>query len=798
MINRFSDMDGMAAPMRYCWCKSWCIALCVVLACWSSASGADVLAATATVSLVPERVEGVPMTGYARGYEALSEGLHDSLYARLLLLQEGGLRLVIASVDLIGFNVDRDPQTGRLAQLLSDLGVDGWFIVSTHTHGGPRVLDLGAPYKADRNWPMDERYVDWVENRIARGVESIVGNLVPVKFYVGNGHIELGFNRRLVHEDGRVEMIWGRGREVPPEKLGPIDPQVGVVRVDREDGTPLAVLFTHACHAVVLGAANRLLTADFPGYASAFVEREMPGATALFIQGAGGDVDPYIDVQNRFEPAVAQGEQLGAEVVRVATAPMQRIYSTPLLGWETIDSAYDRFGRSGSAVPTRLSMLSLGGQWAMLGLPGEPFVELGLNFKQWAPVPYAYLVGYTNGYAGYFPTLQAHREGGYGANYGDTMHLAADSGEDMVRRGLDVLNGRVWQVRPPEAVRSGEPARMRGELNLSAFAPLPTDVFLDATLIGGAERHALQHTGNGIWTLDWSGAIDWPLGQVELPFYRVDSSGVVQPLLRNALRVEPGGAVALWDGQRATRWTMQAAERVQWRYEPSYEGLSDVLSSSVAADLSSSLGAFWTLDWLPERPLALQGFAGLSFAFHPGSFSGDRPPLIVLSVNDKTVSFAEHIDWQNRQWQQVFIAAQDLADVGMVERVRFWGRGHGTFHLRAVQWMPSSLPTLVAGQGDAAESPSNRVAAWPNPFNGQVSIQYRTERAGPISVLVYNAMGQRVRSLVDEWADPGLHHTKWDGMADSGRPMASGIYFVKITHGAAALAGHIQKVVLLR
>ena len=80
-------------------------------------------------------------------------------------------------------------------------------------------------------------------------------------------------------------MIWGRGRDFPRSKLGPTDPEVGVVRFDRTDGTPLALLYTYSCHAVVLGATNRLLTADFPGYASSFIEGEMLGAPALFLQG---------------------------------------------------------------------------------------------------------------------------------------------------------------------------------------------------------------------------------------------------------------------------------------------------------------------------------------------------------------------------------------------------------------------------------------------------------------------------------------------------------------------------------
>ena len=113
---------------------------------FASQSHAQLRGGAVKISLVPASVIDIPMTGYARGYEALSQGLHDSLFARIVVLKEESVIVAIASIDLIGFNVDRDPRSGRLASLLQSMEVDHWFIVSTHTHGGPRVLDLGKPY----------------------------------------------------------------------------------------------------------------------------------------------------------------------------------------------------------------------------------------------------------------------------------------------------------------------------------------------------------------------------------------------------------------------------------------------------------------------------------------------------------------------------------------------------------------------------------------------------------------------------------------------------------------------------
>jgi hypothetical protein len=88
------------------------------------------------------------------------------------------------------------------------------------------------------------------------------------------------------------------------------------------------------------------------------------------------------------------------------------------------------------------SVLRLGEKLAFLNLPGEPFVGLQLDLKKRSPLPHTFLVGYTNGYAGYFPTLQANREGGYGANSGGTLHVEAETGEAMVAEALRVLQQR--------------------------------------------------------------------------------------------------------------------------------------------------------------------------------------------------------------------------------------------------------------------------------------------------------------------------------------------------------------------
>ncbi|MFH1570269.1 MAG: neutral/alkaline non-lysosomal ceramidase N-terminal domain-containing protein [Gemmatimonadota bacterium] len=423
-----------------------------------------------------------PCAAYARGDEHPSTGLHDSLWARIVVLDDGDLRIAVVSVDLIGFNVDADPGPSRLAQQLRARGIDGWLVVSTHTHGGPRTLDLGVPYAADRQWGGHVPYTTWVEDRIIDGVTTAAAELQPVQVRAGEGAVDLSFNRRLVHPDGTVEMIWGRFDAFTADQLGPTDPAVGVVRLDDATGQPVAVLVNYACHAVVLGSGNHRLTADFPGYATAYLERQLPGAVALFLQGAAGDLDPRVDVQNGFAPAQTQGQILGREALRVvrdlALAPP--LEEDPRLQWVQWQRPFRLNSDPAQQVDVGFGLLRLGRHLAFGTLPGEPFVGLQLDLKARSPVAHTYLLGYTNGYVGYLPTLAAHREGGYGADYGDTFQIQPEAGEAMVEAIVaDLVRGAV----PATAVAPSAAGGGGASIDTLSLAPTIPNPFNGETVI---------------------------------------------------------------------------------------------------------------------------------------------------------------------------------------------------------------------------------------------------------------------------------------------------------------------------
>jgi hypothetical protein len=205
-------------------------------------------------------------------------------------------------------------------------GVAGDVIfLASHTHSGPTYSE--APQALEHAIP-----------RIESAIEGAVRAMLPAQIGSGWGQTYIGFNRRYVEVDGAVRMFWRN--EPKTSTTFPVDPAVGVIRIDRRDGTPLAILVNYACHPVVFGPDNVQYSADYPGEMRRYIEGEMGhGSMAFFIQGAPGDINPYYDKTPLIEDAAdvmrQTGDKLGAEAVRVARGIETRASQNPRIQVKT-------------------------------------------------------------------------------------------------------------------------------------------------------------------------------------------------------------------------------------------------------------------------------------------------------------------------------------------------------------------------------------------------------------------------------------------------------------------------------
>ena len=97
----------------------------------------------------------------------------------------------------------------------------------------------------------------------------------------------------------------------------------------------------------------------------------------------------------------------------------------------------------------------------------------------------------------------------------------------------------------------------------------------------------------------------------------------------------------------------------------------------------------------------------------------------------------------------------------------------GTYTLSLIDITPASKPAV-------ADGPPGLAPNAPNPFNASTLIPYRLDVDGPVRLVVYNLVGQHVRTLVDEAQTAGAYRVQWDARDAAARRVSSGVYFIRL------------------
>ena len=232
--------------------------------------------------------------------------VNDPLYAKALVLRDAATTVVIVTVDAVAIaeiGPIRDPYLATVrAELQRELHIEpaNVLINASHCHGA---------VCAD------------VDRRTVQAVKEAWQNMVPVNVGAGVGHENrIMENRRLKLKSGKEADV-RHAYSLPPDEeidgVGPVDPEIGTLRLDRQDGRTLAVVYNFACHPIQ-GVPNAGTTADLTGFASRAIEDNLSdGTTALFLQGCAGDINPilYKDVDHPRD-AEPLGNMLGLSTLQ--------------------------------------------------------------------------------------------------------------------------------------------------------------------------------------------------------------------------------------------------------------------------------------------------------------------------------------------------------------------------------------------------------------------------------------------------------------------------------------------------
>jgi hypothetical protein len=418
---------------------------------------------------ISEAAIGSELFGYPTRV-GVAQSIHDPLYARSLVLECGDRRIALCTLDLISVTARIVAVAGELVAKEIGIPSDGVFVSASHTHSSPFPDD-------PTSWP------EGLETKIVQSITEAFERLTPAQIGAGWGMVHgQTLNRRHLED--------------------PVDPAVLVIRVDDLTGAPLGVYFGFACHPVVLGPDSLAVSGDWVAKCAQSLEAALGGnAIALYAPGAHGDVNPLTEgVRARLTEASAvnvwidgatlvngityygsdapsagefnigdrrggtfhEMDRLGATVAEevqrvhrgIKPVGVTGLWSRRLVIRERLDLTDDNAAlwtledlrRFDPDDAIAVMVIAIDGPGIVLvGEPGEIFGETGVRLRRnlrARGIQNPFVVGYTNGFRGYFPPSGAFAEGGYEIAFARALGVPETLQDEIQAAVLQALDER--------------------------------------------------------------------------------------------------------------------------------------------------------------------------------------------------------------------------------------------------------------------------------------------------------------------------------------------------------------------
>ncbi len=416
-------------------------------------------------------------------------GILDPLFARAMVIDNGTDQLCFVTCDVLSVRRSTVVNARQAIQEQTGIPTDRVAISATHTHWGPATT-----FAWTHDLVPDEDYIATFEKKIAEAACTAFENRQPATIgFAWRFEGKLTFNRRFIMRDGNVLMHPTPGSTDILYQEGPVDPEVGIVCARDANGKTLGYIVNYACHATAsFNETGEQITADFPGHLAAKAKQvKGDDCITLFTNGACANLcqqDVYDPDHSRFgeELATMIGEKL-AEHAFAAEEDMEWLDDLPLDARSTeipfpirpLPDKLLEWAREVKANPDAYSMrdklyanstfelaeekrhspMTIGevqafriGDIGWVMLPGEIFVEFGLDIKLRSPAERTWVTGLANGIVGYVPTKRAFEDGAgeddslrrawgnYEQRTANTSRLAHAAGEMMVETGHALLD----------------------------------------------------------------------------------------------------------------------------------------------------------------------------------------------------------------------------------------------------------------------------------------------------------------------------------------------------------------------
>ena len=420
---------------------------------------------------------GYRMSGYFR--ERLSTGTSNPLCAKAIVLRQGSESAALVFCDIIGLSLDVSSRVRRQVAKQTGIPAANILIAATHSHTGPLYFGALRKYFHDlavaKHGSDPYEKVDYSSELVAKIVKAIRqadAAAKPIRLKAGVAEQKgLSFNRRFHMKNGTVRFNPGVLNPDIVRPAGPIDPGVGIVFFnDAESGSASAALVNFTLHLDTVGGTK--YAADYPFYLEQAL-REIYGDEFVLLFGTGtcGDIN-HIDVTKKerlktgfIGKTLAETVNARVESLEIVTEPAlavrSEIVQVPLQHYEQEKVAWARESikkvgtrelsfleqveaykilalqmRPGGTIGLEVQVFRLSNEVAVVGLPGEVFVDLGLAIKRASPFATTLVIELCQEAPGYIPTKKAFAEGSY-----ETVNsrIAPGGGEMMVNAAVRLL-----------------------------------------------------------------------------------------------------------------------------------------------------------------------------------------------------------------------------------------------------------------------------------------------------------------------------------------------------------------------
>jgi len=423
-------------------------------------------------------IEFTPEPGFPLADAApTAKGVRTPLYTKAVVLSNGECEIAVVTLDLIGFSRGDVKRAAQEVSKRCGVPVENVLVVCSHTHTAPKsVAYLGSK----DHWLMS--FPDVILEFVDRVVESIVDavgeandNMSDASFGVARADLPwLTFNRRRHTRNYSVWTYWvgiPKNQAYRPE--GPIDPEFGLFVIRGADHKPIALMWNFAGHNSF--HFDDMYSADISYTVQAELDRRMGKHTpCLYLPGCGANLNYYDyeigesrwDGKRHFglekatdfivstitaiyrEACTRPAIEIGSRKVELSFA--QRDYqqnwyeddiAKKLPGWVQLTGKDLEYMRKEARPTWESDIMALRiGDTALVGLPGEVFVEFELAIKRRSPFGNTYVCAYANDYVGYVSTRRAFIGGCYEVWPNCYMRIGKEGGYLMVDKAVELLH----------------------------------------------------------------------------------------------------------------------------------------------------------------------------------------------------------------------------------------------------------------------------------------------------------------------------------------------------------------------